>query len=95
MTGKQAIYIVVAIVGEDESAMANVFFKVLALFAGKLHEFMSAQITNGQRKISSLLSGTMFSVVVNRQSGVFDKRVQILTASADPTSQSPTRTEGG
>jgi hypothetical protein len=74
--GKQAIDIVVAIVGEDESAMANVFFQVLALFAGKLHEFMSAQVT--KRATENLIAAEWYNVLggVNRQSGVFDKRIE-------------------
>ena len=74
--GKESIDVVVAVVGKDESPVADIFMKVGAFQGIELHEFVPADITKRVLKDVVAFEVDNFFLKVDGDGGVFDKGVE-------------------
>ncbi len=74
--GKKPVDVVVAVVGKDESPVADVFIKIGAFEGIKLYEFVTADITKGILKDVAAFEVDNFFLEVYGDGGVFDERVE-------------------
>lgn len=73
---KQAVDIMVAIVGKDEAAVADIFIKIGALEGIELHKFVAADITKWILKNVVAIEVDDFFLEVNGYGRVFDERIE-------------------
>ncbi len=69
----------VAVVGKNESPIADVFMKIGALPGIKLHELVTADITKRMLKDVVTFEVDDFFLEVDRDSRVFDERVEEIS----------------